>query len=124
MGQGIRRLNPALVMLREYLPKVVTTATSVCRTWKVKSIRAKISTRTAPVTILIGFRFIDEKLLKKLLLGGFAPEPAQHIWGDFILQVQPDGILGIGGDDDIFAGGADGAGEGLQKGALRVDFRP
>src|SRR5207302_2325623 len=101
MGQGSRPFKPGSVMLREYSPKVVTTATSVWRTWKVNNMQTKISSSTAAVISVIGFRFISANSKSFVRRGRFdvlgRNHAAQQIRPDFLLQVQDEDVLCVRG---------------------------
>ena len=102
MGQGSRPFKPGSVMLREYSPKVVTTATSVWRTWKVNNIQTKITSSTAAVISVIRFRFISansESFVHRGRFGGLGRQDhaAQQIRPDFFLQVQDEDVLCVRG---------------------------
>src|SRR5438094_6419988 len=113
-------------MLREYRPKVVTTATSVWRTWKVKSMQPKITSNTAAVNNVIGFRFIGPDS-RSFVGRGFVRvrrqdgAAQQQVLPDFFLQVQDQNILRVRRRENIFAHGLEGTRQRLQMRALDVN---
>src|SRR5690348_13187131 len=128
MGQGNRIFQPGSVMLREYSPKVVTTATSVWRTWKVNNMQATITSKTPPVIKVMGFRFISANSKSSVRRGGFdgirrQDHPAQQVTPDFFLEIQGENVLRVGGREHILADGFQRARERFQAGSLHIDGR-
>src|SRR2546426_7919003 len=128
MGQGSRPFKPGSVMLREYSPKVVTTATSVWRTWKVNNMQMKITSSTAAVISVIRFRFISansESFVHRGRFGGFGRQDhaAQQIRPDFFLQVQDEDVLCVRGRYDILADGFQGARQRVEPQPLGINGR-
>src|SRR3989442_13012002 len=114
MARGGRLSRPVSVMLREYSRRVVTTATSVWRTWKVNNMQMKITRSRAAVISVIRFRFISansESFVHGGRFGGFGRQDhaAQQIRPVFFLQVQDEDVLCVRGRYDILADGFQGA---------------
>src|SRR6266540_6136351 len=75
MGHGQRKCGPGPAWLVTR-PKVVTTASSVLRTWKRNRSRTKISSKRAPTAMVMGLGFIADGKLKALIEPG---EVALHL---------------------------------------------
>src|SRR6185503_9583281 len=124
-GQGRRHWKPALVTLCEYRPKVVTTATSVWRTWKVNNMQRKITSSTPLVTNVILFCFIGSK--SSVRRGSVhvrgRDDAVEEVLSDVLLQVQSQHILSICRRADIFVGRCERGGEGLEIGPAGVHRR-
>src|SRR5439155_25998410 len=124
IGQGNRPFKPGSPMLREYLPKVVTTATSVWRSWKVNNMQAKINSSTAPVARVIGFRFIGAHSTSFVGGGRFVDVRRQdraaqeQVLPDFFLQIQRQDVLRVGGQQNVLADRFQGTGQRFQARTL------
>src|SRR6266571_7607909 len=125
MGHGSRHWKPALVTLCENRPKVVTTATSVWRTWKVNNMQRKISSSTPLVTNVILFCFIgSESSVRR----GFVHvrrrnDAIEEVTADVFLQIQSQHVLRVGRREDILAGRRERTGERFEIGPGGVNRR-
>src|SRR6266850_2254490 len=120
MGQGHRKCAPGPAGLARR-PKVVTTASSVLRTWKRNRSRMKINSDKAP-TAMRGLRFMFGVQSSFRLRG--RQRNVEDVVADFVLHVQEEDFLRVGREQpDEFSGAAAVAGERLQIGPLRVNLR-
>src|SRR6185369_5886111 len=123
MGQGTRHWKPALVTLCEYRPKVVTTATSVWRTWKVNNMQRKITSSTPLVTNVILFCFIGAKSsVRRCFVHVRRRDDAidEEIGADVLFQIQSQHVLGVRRRKDVFVGRSKGTGERFEIGPAGV----
>ena len=105
-------------MGRVGLPKVVTTATSVCADLEDKQQQAENKDQQQADNQREGIAFHGNYLV----LGGGTVR-SSRLCGDLILQVEREDIVGVGGEQNVFARVGGGAGEGLQIGPLGIDRR-
>src|SRR5437870_2347015 len=102
-------------------PNVVTTASSVWRTWKTTRRKANNSKSSAPTAMVMGLRFMSREA--SLLGDGGQKRRAQEAVAELFFEVQLQHFLAIGGGPDKFAGVATITGEGEEPVALGVDGR-